>query len=179
MPTVTKLNALMENGILRLILHFVNTSTTGLNLVKNLMKSPTRRGSLNSIRATISSPVMERLIPLRTMKFQRMISVLSLVTFFKTYKDAKIAVDMIRDAILNSKKKSYKTWMPRFDQGYYFITGYGEIKFTRNTGLTEDDELFEFGNFFKTNKDAKIAANLVRDAFSNSKKLIDQERTAK
>lgn len=95
--------------------------------------------------------------------------------FFKTYKDAKIAVDMIRDAILNSKKKSYKTWMPRFDQGYYFITGYGEIEFTRNTGLTEDDELFEFSNFFKTSKDARMAFAMIREAIANSKRVIDYE----
>ena len=85
---------------------------------------------------------------------------------------------MIRDAILNSKatkKKSYKNWMPRYNQGYYFISGYGEIEFTRNTGLTEDDELFEFGNFFKTGEDATMAFVMIREAIANSKRVIDHE----
>lgn len=98
--------------------------------------------------------------------------------FFKTYKDAKIAIDMIRDAISNSKEtknKSYKNWMPGYNQGYYFISSYGEIEFAINTGHTEDDGLFEFGNFFKTVEDAKVASHMIREAIVNSKKVMDQE----
>ena len=75
-----------------------------------------------------------------------------------------------------SDEESYEMWKPEFNQGYYFITGYGEIEFTRNTGLTEDDELFEFGNFFKTSKDARMAFAMIREAIANSKRVIDHER---
>lgn len=76
-------------------------------------------------------------------------------------------------------KEPYKTWKPKFDHGYYFVNGCGDIEDTTNSELAEDHNLFSFGNFFKTYKDAKIASRMIREAISNSKKMIDQKRAAK
>ena len=73
----------------------------------------------------------------------------------------------------------YETWKPNIEQFYYYVTNSGNVFYTTNSNRESDQKNFAVGNFFKTNKDAKIAANLVREAFSNSKKMIDQEKAAK
>lgn len=73
----------------------------------------------------------------------------------------------------------YETWKPNVEQVYYYVTNSGNVFFTTNTNSESDKSNFKIGNFFKTCKDAKIAANLVREAFSNSKKMIDQEKANK
>ena len=74
----------------------------------------------------------------------------------------------------------YETWKPNVEQVYYYVANYGmDVWFTTNANRESDQENFAVGNFFKSSEDAKIAANLVREAFSNSKKMIDQEKAAK
>ena len=73
------------------------------------------------------------------------------------------------------EEESYETWKPKFDQYYYFVTSSGYVDFTKNNEIVEDHDLFSFGNFFKTYKDAKIAAAMIREAIKNSKKVIDHE----
>ena len=73
----------------------------------------------------------------------------------------------------------YETWKPKLYQGYYYVHISGNVLSTTNTNDESDKKNFDVGNFFKSYQDAKIAANLVREAFSNSKKMIDKEKANK
>lgn len=74
-----------------------------------------------------------------------------------------------------SGEESYETWKPKLKQYYYFVTSSGYVDFTKNSEISEDFQLFTFGNFFKTYEDAKMAARMILEAIKNSKKVMDQE----
>lgn len=53
-------------------------------------------------------------------------------------------------------------WKPRFTNDYWCIVGYGDIYRESWEGLPEDDELYEIGNTFETEEEAKDAAECLK-----------------
>lgn len=64
---------------------------------------------------------------------------------------------------LQSKVK--EVWKPKFNQIYYYVGPYGEVKPTRNLNHDFDKKLFEICNYFKTKEEAEKRAIEVRKIF--------------
>lgn len=66
---------------------------------------------------------------------------------------------------LQSKVK--KVWKPKFNQIYYYVGPYGEVKPTRNLDCDYDKKLFEIYNYFKTKEEAEQKAMKIRQLFKD------------
>lgn len=64
---------------------------------------------------------------------------------------------------LQSKVK--KVWKPKFNQIYYYVGPYGEVKPTRNLNYDFDKKIFEICNCFKTKEEAEQKAMKFRELF--------------
>lgn len=64
---------------------------------------------------------------------------------------------------LQNKVKT--VWRPKFNQIYYYVEPYGEVKPTRSLDNDFDKKLFDFGNYFKTKEEAEQKAIEVRQLF--------------
>ena len=71
-----------------------------------------------------------------------------------TYKDVKE---------LENKVKTI--WRPQENEKYYFVTSCGAVVYTYNYDSQLDKELFDFGNYFKTEEEAEQKAIEVRRLF--------------
>lgn len=72
-----------------------------------------------------------------------------------TYKDVKE---------LENKVKTI--WRPQENEKYYFVTSCGAVVYTYNSDSQLDKELFDFGNYFKTEDEANKKAIEVRKLFN-------------
>ena len=63
------------------------------------------------------------------------------------------------------QNKIKTVWRPKFNQIYYYVEPYGEVKPTRSLDNDFDKKLFDFGNYFKTKEEAEQKAIEVRQLF--------------
>ena len=64
-------------------------------------------------------------------------------------------------------KKEKKRWRARVNQPYYVIDLDGSIERMREDGYIADTDVWEFGNYFKTRKDAERARRKIGKVLRN------------
>ena len=58
-------------------------------------------------------------------------------------------------------------WKPKYDEDYYFISSKGVITLGRWTNAIADSWRYDFGNCFKTIKEAIVARDKIEKALNN------------
>ena len=64
-------------------------------------------------------------------------------------------------------KKEKKRWRARVNQPYYVLDLDGSIERMREDGYIADTDVWEFGNYFKTRKDAERARRKIGKVLRN------------
>lgn len=59
-------------------------------------------------------------------------------------------------------------WKPKYDEDYYFISSKGVITLGRWTNAIADDWRYDFGNCFKTIKEAIVARDKIQKVLNNN-----------
>lgn len=63
------------------------------------------------------------------------------------------------------QNKVKKVWKPKYNEIYYYVGAYGQVKPNQNLNCDYDKKFFGFGNCFKTKEEAEKKAAEVRELF--------------
>ena len=62
-----------------------------------------------------------------------------------------------------------KKWEPKEGQTYYYVSDCGSVQHSQDFCRDEDDERIEFGNCFKTEKQAKAVLTKIKALLKEGK----------